>query len=35
VEGDETRKPNLAFLKDHLFREGRVTEEQALWLLEE
>jgi hypothetical protein len=35
VEGDKTRKPNLAFLKDHLFREGRVTEEQALWLLEE
>ena len=26
-------KPNLAFLKDHFYREGRLTEEQALWIL--
>lgn len=27
-------KPNLAFLKDHFFREGRLTEEQALFILQ-
>ncbi|KAK3702508.1 3',5'-cyclic-nucleotide phosphodiesterase (PDEase) (3':5'-CNP) [Vermiconidia calcicola] len=26
-------KPNLQFLKQHLYREGRLTEEQALWIL--
>ncbi|KAK6441920.1 3',5'-cyclic-nucleotide phosphodiesterase (PDEase) (3':5'-CNP) [Oleoguttula sp. CCFEE 5521] len=26
-------KPNLAFLKQHLYREGRLTEEQALWII--
>ncbi|BFZ60022.1 3',5'-cyclic-nucleotide phosphodiesterase (PDEase) (3':5'-CNP) [Saitoella coloradoensis] len=32
---DETRtKPNLAYLKNHFVREGRLSEEQALWILE-
>ncbi|KAF2455487.1 Metallo-dependent phosphatase-like protein [Lineolata rhizophorae] len=26
-------KPNLAYLKNHLYREGRLTEEQALWII--
>ena len=26
-------KPNLQFLKQHLYREGRLTEDQALWIL--
>jgi len=26
-------KPNLAFLKQHLYREGRLTEDQALWII--
>jgi serine/threonine-protein phosphatase 2B catalytic subunit len=26
-------KPNLAFLKQHFCREGRLTEEQALWII--
>ncbi|CEI69621.1 Serine/threonine-protein phosphatase 2B catalytic subunit [Fusarium venenatum] len=31
---DETHsKPNLQFLKQHFYREGRLTEEQALWIL--
>ncbi|KIH95041.1 protein phosphatase 3, catalytic subunit [Sporothrix brasiliensis 5110] len=31
---DETHtKPNIAFLKQHFYREGRLTEEQALWIL--
>jgi serine/threonine-protein phosphatase 2B catalytic subunit len=29
------RRPNADFLKDHFFREGRLTEEQALFILEE
>lgn len=29
------RRPNVNFLREHLFREGRVTEGQALYLLEE
>ncbi|KAG6886351.1 hypothetical protein C0992_004469 [Termitomyces sp. T32_za158] len=28
------RKPNAAFLKDHFFREGRLTEDQALFIVE-
>ncbi|KAL3422898.1 calcineurin-like phosphoesterase [Phlyctema vagabunda] len=28
-------KPNLQFLKQHFYREGRLTEEQALYILEE
>jgi serine/threonine-protein phosphatase 2B catalytic subunit len=27
-------KPNLAFLKQHFYREGRLTEEQALWIIQ-
>ena len=27
-------QPNQAFLKNHFFREGRLTEEQALFILE-
>ncbi|KAF7325056.1 Serine/threonine-protein phosphatase [Mycena kentingensis (nom. inval.)] len=27
-------KPNIAFLKDHFFREGRLHEDQALWIIE-
>lgn len=30
--GDRS-KPNLQFLKNHFYREGRLTEEQALWIL--
>jgi serine/threonine-protein phosphatase 2B catalytic subunit len=26
-------KPNLQFLKQHFYREGRLTEEQALWII--
>lgn len=31
--GDQT-KPNLQFLKQHLYREGRLTEDQALWIIQ-
>lgn len=32
---DETRtKPNIAFLKNHFYREGRLQDEQALWIIE-
>ncbi|KAL2114582.1 hypothetical protein VUR80DRAFT_4565 [Thermomyces stellatus] len=32
---DESRtKPNINFLKQHFYREGRLTEEQALWILQ-
>ncbi|KAG1731711.1 Metallo-dependent phosphatase-like protein [Suillus lakei] len=27
-------KPDIAFLKNHFYREGRVTEDQAIWILE-
>lgn len=27
-------KPDIAFLKNHFYREGRLTEEQALYILE-
>ncbi|CAI6297067.1 unnamed protein product [Periconia digitata] len=29
----DREKPNLQFLKQHFYREGRLTEEQALWIL--
>lgn len=27
-------KPDIAFLKNHFYREGRLTEEQALFILQ-
>ncbi|KAI0192149.1 serine/threonine-protein phosphatase 2B catalytic subunit [Astrocystis sublimbata] len=31
---DETHtKPNITFLKQHFYREGRLTDEQALWII--
>jgi serine/threonine-protein phosphatase 2B catalytic subunit len=30
---EDPSKPDLAFLRDHLFREGRLTEEQALSII--
>jgi serine/threonine-protein phosphatase 2B catalytic subunit len=30
---EDRSKPNTAFLKNHFYREGRVSEEQALWIL--
>jgi serine/threonine-protein phosphatase 2B catalytic subunit len=27
-------KPDIAFLKNHFYREGRLTEEQAMWILQ-
>ena len=30
---NDPSKPDLAFLKNHFFNEGRLTEEQALWIL--
>ncbi|KAF9044331.1 serine/threonine-protein phosphatase 2B catalytic subunit [Panaeolus papilionaceus] len=32
---DGQRKPNHSFLKQHFFNEGRLTETQALWILEQ
>ncbi|PPQ72383.1 hypothetical protein CVT26_006743 [Gymnopilus dilepis] len=32
--GQDRTKPDVAFLKNHFYREGRITEEQALWILE-
>jgi len=32
--GQDRTKPDIAFLKNHFYREGRVTEDQALWILE-
>ncbi|KAF2754742.1 serine/threonine-protein phosphatase 2B catalytic subunit A1 [Pseudovirgaria hyperparasitica] len=28
-------KPNIQFLKNHLYREGRLTEDQALWIIKQ
>jgi len=33
--GQDRTKPDIAFLKNHFYREGRLTEEQALWILEQ
>lgn len=30
---EDPTKPDLKFLKQHFFREGRLTEEQALWII--
>ncbi|KAI1173681.1 serine/threonine-protein phosphatase 2B catalytic subunit [Nemania sp. FL0916] len=32
-EDEAHTKPNIAFLKQHFYREGRLTEEQALWII--
>ena len=31
---EDRSKPDIAFLKNHFYREGRITEEQALYILE-
>lgn len=30
---NDSSKPNISFLKQHFYREGRLTEEQALWII--
>jgi serine/threonine-protein phosphatase 2B catalytic subunit len=30
---EDPSKPNLSFLKQHFYREGRLTEDQALWII--
>ena len=30
---EDPSKPNLQYLKQHLYREGRLSEEQALWII--
>ncbi|KAE9391727.1 serine/threonine-protein phosphatase 2B catalytic subunit A1 [Gymnopus androsaceus JB14] len=32
--GQDRSKPDIGFLKNHFYREGRLSEEQALWILE-
>jgi serine/threonine-protein phosphatase 2B catalytic subunit len=32
-EDDKKEKPDINFLKQHFYREGRLTEEQALWII--
>ncbi|KAK7439817.1 3',5'-cyclic-nucleotide phosphodiesterase (PDEase) (3':5'-CNP) [Stygiomarasmius scandens] len=32
--GQDRSKPDVAFLKNHFYREGRLSEEQALWIIE-
>jgi serine/threonine-protein phosphatase 2B catalytic subunit len=32
--GQDHSKPDIAFLKNHFYREGRVSEDQAMWILE-
>ncbi|KAL2789120.1 calcineurin A [Aspergillus keveii] len=31
---EDPSKPNLTFLKQHFYREGRLTEDQALWIIQ-
>jgi serine/threonine-protein phosphatase 2B catalytic subunit len=31
---EDKSKPDIAFLKNHFYREGRLTEEQALFILQ-
>ncbi|KAF8156848.1 Metallo-dependent phosphatase-like protein [Crassisporium funariophilum] len=33
-QGQDRSKPDIAFLKNHFYREGRLDEDQALWILE-
>lgn len=30
---EDPSKPNLQYLKQHFYREGRLTEDQALWII--
>lgn len=32
-EDDTKEKPDINFLKQHFYREGRLTEEQAIWII--
>lgn len=32
-EDESHEKPNITFLKQHFYREGRLTQDQALWIL--
>jgi len=32
--GQDRTRPDISFLKNHFYREGRLTEEQALWIIE-
>ncbi|KAI1080649.1 Metallo-dependent phosphatase-like protein [Whalleya microplaca] len=32
-EDDTRTRPDITFLKQHLYREGRLTDEQALWII--
>ncbi|KAJ3557399.1 hypothetical protein NPX13_g9936 [Xylaria arbuscula] len=32
-EDDTHTKPNITFLKQHFYREGRLTDDQALWII--
>ncbi|KAF9003339.1 Metallo-dependent phosphatase-like protein [Cyathus striatus] len=34
ARGQDRTKPDIAFLKNHFYREGRLTEDQALWIIE-
>ncbi|PHH77109.1 hypothetical protein CDD80_933 [Ophiocordyceps camponoti-rufipedis] len=34
-QDDTKTKPDINFLKQHFYREGRLTEEQALWILKQ
>jgi serine/threonine-protein phosphatase 2B catalytic subunit len=31
---EDPTKPDVAFLKNHFYREGRLTEEQAIYILD-
>lgn len=31
---EDSTKPNLPYLKQHFYREGRLTEQQALWIIQ-
>jgi serine/threonine-protein phosphatase 2B catalytic subunit len=33
-QGQDQLKPDVGFLKNHFYREGKLSEEQALWILE-
>ncbi|KAG4301222.1 hypothetical protein PCANB_002466 [Pneumocystis canis] len=35
ISEDGTKKPNLQFIKNHFYREGRVNENHALWIIQE